>query len=136
MNVITIAGNIGQSELKEIGGNALLEFSLAVKKNYSKDKNNDTQWFSCSLWGKRATALAQHLVKGAGIVVSGEMQLNYDKEKKKGFPKVNVDSVDIMKWANDSGSQSAPQQSQQQSSEQQDDFNGFQAIDGDDDIPF
>ena len=132
MNVITISGNIGSSELKEISGNQLLEFSLAVKKNYVKDKNNDTEWFYCSLWGKRATSLAQYLVKGAGVVVSGEMQLNYDKEKKKGFPKVNVNDVDIIKWANDGVQQSQPQQKP----EGQNDFNGFQAIDGDDDIPF
>jgi len=131
MNVITISGNIGSSESKEIGGNQLLEFSVAVKKNYVKDKNNDTEWFNCSLWGKRATSMAQWLVKGAGVVVSGEMQLNYDKEKKKGFPKVNVNEVDIIKWANDQQQQSSGQYQQQNN---QDNFQDTE--EGSEDIPF
>ncbi len=112
MNNITISGNVGNAELKEVKGTALLEFSLAVKKNYAKDKNNDTEWFKCTLWGKRASALAQYIVKGAGLVVSGEMQINYNPEKKTCYPSVNVDQVDIMKWANDT--QQAPRQTQEQ----------------------
>jgi single-strand DNA-binding protein len=138
MNIITISGCIGSSELKNIGGSDLLEFSLAVKLDYAKDKANDIQWFYCTIWGKRATSLAQYLVKGAGVVVGGEMLLNYDKDAKKGYPKVNVDKVDIIKWANDQPQQQKqPSQQSSQQTNYQDDFNGFQAIDGDsEEIPF
>ena len=127
MNIITITGNVGNSELKNINGNALLEFSIAVKKEYSKEK--ESQWFNCTLWGKRAEALQQYIVKGAGLAVSGEMNINYDPDKKTCYPKVNVNTVDIMKWANQE-----EKQHQTQQSEYQNDFNGFQAVD--DDTPF
>ncbi len=128
MNNLTITGNVGNSELKKIAGNDLLEFSLAVKKEYSKEK--ESQWFNCQLWGKRATALSQYIVKGAGLAVSGEMLINYDPDKKTCYPKVNVNQVDIMKWAGDKPVSNVD-------NSQQNEFNGFQAVDGDDDIiPF
>jgi single-strand DNA-binding protein len=48
------------------GGDAVCNLSLAV--NYGqKDQsgNRPTQWIDASLWGKRAEALAQYLVKGS-----------------------------------------------------------------------
>lgn len=155
MNHIVISGNVGNAELKQIGTNTLLTFSLAVKKKFCKDKDNDTEWFKCNLWGSRATSLQQYIVKGAGLVVGGEMQMNYNPDKKQSFPQVNVDNVDIMKWAEQSqGNQQStqqprqqpqqPQQQQYQPEPQQQQNNhsyqnnrgGFQAIDNDDDIPF
>lgn len=48
------------------GGDAVCNLSLAV--NYGQkgdDGNRPTQWIDASLWGKRAEALAQYLVKGS-----------------------------------------------------------------------
>ena len=126
MNTISISGVIGNAEMKKVGENQLLQFSLAVKKRYSKDKQNDTEWFKCNLWGTRATALEQYLVKGAGVAVTGEMQLGYNPEKKQSYPQVNVDTVDIIKWA----------EQNQQPKQQGNQYDQFQAIDGDEDIPF
>jgi single-strand DNA-binding protein len=39
-----------------------------------------TQWVDCSIWGRRAEALAPHLTKGKQVVVSGEVTLReYEK---------------------------------------------------------
>lgn len=48
------------------GGDAVCNLSLAV--NYGQkaaDGNRPTQWIDATLWGKRAEALAQYLVKGS-----------------------------------------------------------------------
>lgn len=48
------------------GGDAVCNLSLAV--NYGQkaaDGNRPTQWIDATLWGKRAEALAQFLVKGS-----------------------------------------------------------------------
>jgi len=136
MNNIVIAGNVGNVEFKEINGTSLLTFSLAVKKSYSKDQANDTDWFRCNLWGKRADSLQQYILKGVGLVVSGEMNLNYDKEKKIGYPSVNVNQLDITKWAEkaDREPDQAPKQAPPETLD--DGFKGFQAIDSEDSIPF
>jgi single-strand DNA-binding protein len=75
---ITAAGNVGNdAQLRKINGSngevAVLNFSLATK---SKKKGQDgkplTIWLECSLWGKRAEALAQYLKKGTVVSVTGE----------------------------------------------------------------
>ena len=52
------------------GGDAVLGLSLAC--NYGQkgdDGNRPTQWFDCSLWGKRAEALEPYLHKGDKVYV-------------------------------------------------------------------
>lgn len=52
-------------------GEAVCNLSLAF--NYGRkgaDGKQSTQWTEGSLWGKRAEALAQHLVKGQGVMVT------------------------------------------------------------------
>src|SRR6056297_2819249 len=101
MNNCVFGGNIGQSELKDINGTALLSFSLAVERSYQKDKENKkVDWVNCSLWGSRASSLEKYIVKGAAVVVSGEMQSN-KKEDGRVFWNLNVNQVDITKWAED-----------------------------------
>lgn len=58
-----------------IGRDAVLRYtpsnepviSLALAYNYGKKSDNLTQWIDASLWGKRAEALAQYLLKGQQI---------------------------------------------------------------------
>lgn len=73
MQNLTIAGNVGNvKELREVNGDKVLNFSVAVDNG--KDKNGERRestWFDCSLWGKRAEALAPYIEKGSRLVVSG-----------------------------------------------------------------
>jgi len=105
MNLITITGNVGKdSELKHLqSGTAILSFSLAVERGYQKDKSNKvSDWFNVTIFGKFAEVMANHIKKGTKVLVSGEMQLTYDKEKMKTYTNINADKVEILKWANDS----------------------------------
>ena len=131
MNVISISGGIGNSELKKVGGYDLLEFSVAVKK-YDKNDKDAIEWFNCCLWGDRAAKLAQYVVKGAGVAVSGEMQVNYDKEKKTCYPKVKAMNIDIIKWANTE----EPKPVQQEPKKEYSGLDNFMPMGNDDDIPF
>ena len=69
MNSITVAGSLGRdAELKYLAnGDAVLNFSVAD----SLGKDKPTIWWNCQLFGKRADALAQYLVKGQAVTVSG-----------------------------------------------------------------
>jgi len=68
---IVIAGRTGkQGELRHTqSGDAVLSFSVAVDDGYGDSKT--TMWFDCSVWGKRAAALAPFIVKGMPLTVSG-----------------------------------------------------------------
>lgn len=72
MNNITIAGTIGRdAETRHLqNGDAVCGFSVADNQG-GKDK--PTIWWNCVLFGKRAESLAQYLVKGQVVTVSGSL---------------------------------------------------------------
>lgn len=73
MQTVIIAGNVGNvKEVREVGGDKVLNFSLAVDNG--KDKNGERRestWWDCSLWGKRAESLAPYIQKGSRLTVQG-----------------------------------------------------------------
>lgn len=76
MNITTIAGNVGRdAELRTTqGGDKVLGFSVAVDNGKDASGNKrDATWFDCSIWGKRAEALAAHIRKGDKLALSGRV---------------------------------------------------------------
>lgn len=74
MQVLIIAGIVGKDAVLRHtnGGDDVLNFSLAVDNGKDKDGNKrDATWFDCSVWGKRASALQNHITKGLRLTVSG-----------------------------------------------------------------
>jgi single-strand DNA-binding protein len=73
MKQIAIAGRTGKAgELRHNnGGDSVLSFSVAVDGGYGDKKS--TIWFDCSVWGKRAAALAPHISKGMPLALSGDL---------------------------------------------------------------
>lgn len=85
MAEIQISGNVGQSELKFTqGGSAYLRFSVA--ENHRKKTGNEwvddgTTWWNCTAWDRQAEALAEAVVKGARVVVTGTVRSReYEKD--------------------------------------------------------
>lgn len=72
MNIITIAGNVGKdAALRHTQkGEAVLGFSVADSRKLPGGEQH-TVWFECSVWGKRAEALAPYLAKGTPVTVVG-----------------------------------------------------------------
>lgn len=73
MQMLTIAGNVGNvKDLKEVGGEKVLNFSIAVDNGKDKSgEKREATWYDCALWGKRAESLAPYIAKGSKLVVSG-----------------------------------------------------------------
>jgi single-strand DNA-binding protein len=71
MNNLTIAGQLGKDAEQRFlpNGDAVTSFSVAD----SQGKDKPTIWWNCSLFGKRAEALAQYLTKGQAVTVSGNV---------------------------------------------------------------
>ena len=85
MAEITVTGNVGQSELKFTqGGSAYLRFSVA--ENHRKKTGNEwvddgTTWWNITVWDKLAERLAEAVVKGARVVVTGTVRSReYEKD--------------------------------------------------------
>ena len=78
----TIIGHLGRdAEQKQAGGQSLVEFSVGVTPFTKGEKN--TNWFRCTMWGRRGEAVLPYLTKGTAVLVSGSFQAR-DYTKKDG----------------------------------------------------
>jgi len=74
MNNAVFAGRLGRdAETRHTqGGNAATGFSLAVDE-YAGQGERRTLWIDCTMWGERGEKLAEFLVKGTPVAVSGQV---------------------------------------------------------------
>ena len=102
MNKIIISGRlVRDAELGFIGatGTPKISFTLAVERNYQKDKNNKkVDFINCEQLGKHVENLCQYVTKGKQILVEGELNIdNYEKDgEKRSFTKVKVDRLEFL----------------------------------------
>ena len=96
-NSISFTGRIGKDAVvKQVGQSSVCEFSAANDQGFGDKKS--TIWFNCHLWGKQGDALAQYLVKGKQVWISGELTLReYDgKDGRKTSAEVRVHAIDLV----------------------------------------
>lgn len=74
LNVIAIAGRLTRDpELRRTpSGDAVCSFSVAVDRNFSKEKEAD--FFDCVAWRGTAEFVSKWFTKGRMIIVNGRMQ--------------------------------------------------------------
>jgi single-strand DNA-binding protein len=72
MKNLTIAGRLTKdAETRDAGGSRVTGFSVAVDNWDGKTKG--TLFFDASMWGDRGEKLAQYLIKGVSVTVSGDL---------------------------------------------------------------
>ena len=125
MNKIILTGRTTKNA--EIGylpgvGVAKMTFTIAVERNYQKDKNNKkVDFINCEMLGKHTENLTQYITKGKAVLVEGELNIEqYEKDgEKRSYTKVKVDKLEFLSSA----------------SNEQRESNNFKEI-SNDDIPF
>lgn len=77
INVVCLSGNVTRdAELRQVGNSSVLEFGLAVN---DRRKNESGQWVDvpnyvdCTMWGKRAEAVAGMVTKGKLLMLQGRL---------------------------------------------------------------
>ena len=105
MQSLTVTGGLSRdAELKTTqGGDDILSFSVGSSQGYGDKKT--TNWFRCTVWGKRGRSIAEYLTKGTKVTVQGELAIGeYD-----GKPQYEI-RVNEVDWVRRecAGSQSAP----------------------------
>jgi len=130
MNNLIVAGQLGKdAEVRFLpNGDPVANFSVAD----SQGKDKDAIWWNCQLFGKRAESLAQYLVKGQSVTITGSVsQRKYtDKNGQERLSTdVRVNDVALQGGRKESAPQREKQQPQQKSSP-----SGFGDMDYD--IPF
>ena len=130
MNKIILTGRlVKDAELGFIGstGTPKMTFTLAVERNYQKDKNNKkVDFINCEMLGQHTEKLSQYVTKGKAILVEGELNIDiYEKDwEKKSFTKVKVDRLEFL--ASNTNNENKVNANTLE----------FQEIDDNDDIPF
>jgi single-strand DNA-binding protein len=150
MQRLTIIGYLGQdSEVKDLGHNQVINFSVAVSESYINKTTNEkvvnTTWYECAKWGNN-TAVAQFLKKGTQVLVEGKPTArSWQKEDGSivsvlGVSVLNLELLGGAKSENNSATQAQTQASQAQSpapsSEQRNDAIGNSNTEEHDDLPF
>lgn len=82
-NSITISGRLGRDpELKQTSdGNDWCSFTVAVNRYAKTGEKAETDWFSCTAFGKTAVFLHTYFHKGDGILLDGHMQSSKKDDK-------------------------------------------------------
>lgn len=135
MNVLTVTGNLGQDcRTNQVGGTAVCNFSVAAKSGHG-DKEQ-TIWFDCALWGKRAESrLTDYLKKGQQVAVSGELSTR-DHDGRT-YLQLRVESITLIGGRDRQGGQPPAQHQPPHAAQQTGQTNGPTSFDDfDDEIPF
>ena len=131
MNKVILSGRLTRdSELSYIASTSTpkMSFSLAVERNYQKDKNNKkVDFINMEMIGKHCENLCQYVTKGKAILVEGELNIDqYEKDgEKRSFTKVKVDRLEFLSNAI----------TEKKTNTDTLEFADFQGVD-DEDIPF
>ena len=132
MNRVILTGRLTRdAELSYIASTATpkMSFSIAVERNYQKDKNNKkVDFINCEQLGKHVENLCQYVTKGKQILVEGELNIdNYEKDgEKRSFTKVKVDRLEFLSNAT----------TEKKTNTDTLEFTDFQEVNDDEDIPF
>lgn len=134
MAVLCATGYLGRdSELKFTGtGEPMLKFSVGVSTGWGEKKV--TTWYNCVWFSKQAEKMAQYMLKGQSVAISGEPSLrNYttDAGVKGSSLEVRINSVTLI--GNKQDAQPAKSQAAQ---EAQNAFGGEASDDEDSATPF
>lgn len=117
---ITVIGRVGKDlEMKGSVG----KFSVATTNKWIKDgqKQEETTWFNCDLFGKMAEGVGPYIKKGGIVHINGRIKTN--EYNGKHYWSVSVEKVTLL--------QKAPEQQQPQQQ-----YNQQQPAPNLDEIPF
>lgn len=139
MNTAVLIGRLtGDPEMRYIASSqtAVAQFSIAVDRPFSKEKEKTADFFRIVVFGKQAENCEKFLAKGRLVGVQGRLQNNnYTTQtgEKRYTTEIVAERVEFLDWGDKkpSGGGSTRPPSDNQLPE------GFQALDDDDDdIPF
>jgi len=77
---LIISGHLGgDAETRDAGSDTVTSFSVAESKKLKSGEV--TQWWRCSMWGKRGVVLCEYLRKGIAVTVVGPVTARlYEKD--------------------------------------------------------
>jgi len=83
MNLVVLCGNLTKDgELRATkDGNSIFNFTLAVRRSYAKEGQEDVDFINCSSYGKLADNMSKYTKKGSKVLVQGKLQIRCYQDK-------------------------------------------------------
>ena len=101
----TLQGNVGKDPEKRTAGNSDLA-SFSVATTYYVKGKRESQWVTCTVWGKQSEAIMQYVKTGSKIMVTG--QLTTRESNGKTYLELNVSGYEFLGGAGDNQASSEP----------------------------
>lgn len=124
MNKIVLLGRLTKDpEVRYTSTSKVVaQFTLAVDRPYSKDKQREADFIPVVIWGKQAEICGNYLSKGQRVLVEGRLQIrSYDAKdgQKKYVTEVIAEHFEFIERREQGG------ESQHTPGEESQDFQGF-----------
>lgn len=80
------------------GGNAIVNFTIAVDHMKKKDGTSDTSFFNCKVFGKLGETLAKYMTKGKQVGICGYLkQDRWEKDgQKQSRVVINCEEIELL----------------------------------------
>ena len=101
MNKVLLNGNVVKDmDVKVLqNGNYIGKFTVANSVGFGDNKK--TYFIPCTLFGKRVESLEKILVKGAGVIIEGQLDYNSVKDEQgnwKNYMNVVVNDIEVTRF--------------------------------------
>ena len=117
INKVMITGNLTRdAELRQTpSGTSILSFGVAVNDRRRNQQTGEWEdyanFIECTIFGRRAQALSQYLVKGTKVAIEGRLHYSSWEDRNSGQRRskvdVTVDEIEFMSSRNGGGSGSS-----------------------------
>lgn len=138
MNLVVLCGNlVKKGELRATkDGGSVYSFTIAVKRRFTKEEQDEADFIGCSAFGKIAENMDKYLDKGSKVLVQGHLQIRkYEKDgETKYATNVLVDSCTFLNKKQDERQNETPAVATQSQTDLTNDINDFEFTD--EDLPF
>lgn len=111
MNLVVLHGRLAKDVESRYSQSAtpvaIGNFSIAVKKDFAKQGEQETDFFNCVAFGKTAENIQKYFKKGDGIIVKGRLQNDIWQQEGKNrvSTKIVVDGFDFAEKVSSSSNQ-------------------------------
>lgn len=98
VNKVILVGNLGTDpEVKTFeSGNSVANFALATSERYtdkSGEKVEETEWHSCSCFGKLAELAEKYLAKGKKVYIEGKLKTRKWEDQETGQERYKTEII-------------------------------------------
>ena len=143
MNKVFLMGNIGKDpDIRYSNDKAVARFSLAVRRRFTREGDQDTDWLNVVAFSKLAEFCEKYLRKGSKIIVEGRINTGSytNKEGQKVYTTdivaEQIEFAESKKDAENNAPAETPTNTPTETPADEGSFDGFEVAVDDSELPF